>query len=413
MMKHNLTLYKNISRNCTVCLAYILAFLTAITVYEKQIVAPYYLIGIPIILIAYLLIERYCFHPLFYFLLHGIVLIPILCISYPSTCYKILYIVLFVCEFSHACYIWRAGSDPVYNELPWFLFLVVVILYTGGRILHQDVFSNYVYIIGLALILLHFIRYFIYGLTQMFQESEHTTSMPTKKIMLTNASLLGILLLSFLIFGLFIQVLHLDHFLFVAGDALLKILQVIIRFFLYIAALVRILLSSDAKDAEPTSEEEALQEAVHQIPPTPVWAEILTILIEIGLILFALYIVYRIIRAAISALLTRYTSDSDIVITLQDKVENVEQRHTGPSLMQRIKEQLNSSYRAKIRRFYRIKIRQSKKLILHASDTPSDIACQMQKVYDENIDALTEIYEKARYSDSEITIEDAQKGGIL
>lgn len=413
MTKHNLTIYKNISRNCTVCLAYILAFLTALTIYEKQIPAPYYLIGIPLILTAYLLIERYCFHPFLYFVLHGIVLLPILCIPYPSTCYKILYIVLFAFEFSHACYIWRAGSDPVYNELPWFLFLVVTILYIGGRILHQDTFANYVYVIGLALILLHFIRYFIYGLTQMFQESEHTTSMPTRKIMLTNTSLLGILLFFFLALGLFIQVLHLDHFLFLVGDALLKILRVVIQFLLYLVALLRMLLSSNQSDNNAANEEEALQEAVQQIPKTPIWAEILTILIEIALAAFALYIVYHIIRAAIRALLTRYTSDSDIVITLHDKVENVEQSHIGPSLMQRIREQFDSSYRTKIRHFYRIKIRQSKELTLHDSDTPTDIACQMQKVYDENIDTLTKVYEKARYSDSEITIEDAQKGGIL
>lgn len=413
MTTHNLTVYKNISRICTVCLTYLLAFLTALTIYEKQILKPYYLIGIPVILLGNALIERYCFHPLLYFVLHALFLLPIVYIPYPSTCYRILYIVLFVFEFSHACYIWRAGSDPAYKELPWYLFLFVTILYIGGWILHQNTFANCVYYIGLSLILLHFIRYFIFGLSQMFQEAERTTSMPTRKIMLTNTFLLVMLLFLFLLFGLFIQVLHLDHFLTIVGNALIKLFGVVIRFFLYVIALLRMFLSSDTKENEAVKEEEALQQAIRQIPKTPVWAEILTVIIEIALVISALYVLYRVIRSAIRAFLTRYTSDNDIVITLHDKVEKTESSNTSSSVVHRIQEYFDSSYRAKIRRFYRIKIRQSKELSLHPSDTPADIACQMQKVYDENIDDLTQAYEKARYSNKTITIEDAQKGGIL
>ena len=34
-------------------------------------------------------------------------------------------------------------------------------------------------------------------------------------------------------------------------------------------------------------------------------------------------------------------------------------------------------------------------------------------MYDEDISELTEVYEKARYSNEDITYEDVQKGGIL
>ena len=129
MTKHNLTIYKNISRACTIGLSYLLVFITVLTIYEQQITKPHFLIGIPVLLVSYLLIERYCFQVVLYFLLHGIFLVPILLIPYPNMCYKILYILFFFFEFSHACYIWRTGSDPAYNELPWFLFLFVAVLY--------------------------------------------------------------------------------------------------------------------------------------------------------------------------------------------------------------------------------------------------------------------------------------------
>lgn len=413
MTKHNLTIYKNISRACTIGLSYLLVFITVLTIYEQQITKPHFLIGIPVLLVSYLLIERYCFQVVLYFLLHGIFLVPILWIPYPNMCYKILYILFFFFEFSHACYIWRTGSDPAYNELPWFLFLFVAVLYIAGRMLHQNTFADYVYYIGLALILLHFVRYFIYGSTLMFQEAERTTSMPTRKIMLTNFALLGMLLLGFLLLGITIRFLHLDQFLFTIGDVLVTLFCVFIRFLLYLIALLRMFLSSDKAGTEPVAEAEDLQQAVQQIPKTPIWVEIITVLLQIALILFAIFILYRIIRFAIRSLLARYTSDSDIIVPLNDKIEKVEQREPKVSLVQKAKEIFDSSYRAKIRRFYRIRIRQNRELSIRKNDTPSDIARQMRKVYDEDIDSLTEVYEKARYSNREITIDDAKKGGIL
>lgn len=413
MTKHNLTIYKNISRACTIGLSYLLVFITVLTIYEQQITKPHFLIGIPVLLVSYLLIERYCFQVVLYFLLHGIFLVPILWIPYPNMCYKILYILFFFFEFSHACYIWRTGSDPAYNELPWFLFLFVAVLYIAGRMLHQNTFADYVYYIGLALILLHFVRYFIYGSTLMFQEAERTTSMPTRKIMLTNFALLGMLLLGFLLLGITIRFLHLDQFLFTIGDVLVTLFCVFIRFLLYLIALLRMFLSSDQAGTEPVAEAEDLQQAVQQIPKTPIWVEIITVLLQIALILFAIFILYRIIRFAIRSLLARYTSDSDIIVPLNDKIEKVKQCEPKVSLVQKAKEIFDSSYQAKIRRFYRIRIRQRRELSIRKNDTPSDIARQMRKVYDEDIDSLTEVYEKARYSNREITIDDAKKGGIL
>ena len=262
-------------------------------------------------------------------------------------------------------------------------------------------------------LVLHFVRYFIYGSTLMFQEAERTTSMPTRKIMLTNFALLGMLLLGFLLLGITIRFLHLDQFLFTIGDVLVTLFCVFIRFLLYLIALLRMFLSSDKAGTEPVAEAEDLQQAVQQIPKTPIWVEIITVLLQIALILFAIFILYRIIRFAIRSLLARYTSDSDIIVPLNDKIEKVKQHEPKVSLVQKAKEIFDSSYRAKIRRFYRIRIRQRRELSIRKNDTPSDIARQMRKVYDEDIDSLTEVYEKARYSNREITIDDAKKGGIL
>lgn len=80
-MKYNLTLFKNTGRLLTAAITYLIAFSTVLTIYEKAVVEPAFLLGIPFILVCYLVIEQYCYHPLLYIFLHGLFFIPIWLIS--------------------------------------------------------------------------------------------------------------------------------------------------------------------------------------------------------------------------------------------------------------------------------------------------------------------------------------------
>lgn len=413
-MKHNLTIYKDLSRLMTVALVYLLTFITILTIYEKQIAAPGYLLGIPAILLCYLIIQRYCYHAFLYILLHGIFYIPILLISFPNKWYTFLYITMLIIENMHAIHIWIHNTDQPYTEVPWYLFFFVAILYITALGFHQIQLANYVYYIGLALLVLHFVRYFIYGIGCLFSQSEHTTTMPTKKIMLTNSVLFGFLLLAFLILTFFARLFEIDQLLYTIGDFLIKLFQAIIRLILYFAAVLRLLLSSDNNTEVPLKEKEELTQAIQKLPPEPsLFAKVLTTIIELAVIIFAIYLLYRIIAYFISLLFTRYATDSDIIVSLTQKKETAKDKKADTSVLSRLKSYFDNSNAAKIRRAYRLKINSYTEPVHEKNDTPKDIANKILTVYDEDISELTQVYEKARYSEEEITYEDVQKGGIL
>ncbi|MDE6760461.1 MAG: hypothetical protein K2J90_07195 [Lachnospiraceae bacterium] len=413
-MKHNLTIYKDISRLITVTLVYLLGFITVLTIYEKQITNPRYLLGIPAILLGYLIIQRYCYQPILYILLHGIFYVPILLISFPNKWYTGLYIIMLILENIHAIHIWIHNTDQPYTEVPWYLFFFVAVLYIAALGFQQVQLADYVYYIGILLLMLHFIRYFIYGVSCLFSQSEHTTTMPTKKIMLTNSVLFGFLLLAFLLLAFFARIFELDQLLYVIGDFLIKLFQTVIRLILYLAAVLRLLFSSDNSTDDTAKEKEELSQAIQKLPPEPsLFAKILTTVIELAVIIFIIYLLYRIISYFISLLLTRYASDSDIIVPCIQKKETVKKKKNNASALSKLKEYFDTGYAAKIRHAYRIKINSYKDSVYEKNDAPKDIAQKVLKVYDEDISELTEVYEKARYSNEEITYEDVQKGGIL
>lgn len=413
MTNYNLTIYKDISRMLTVTLVYLLIFITVQFFYEKQLIKPYYLIGIPVILLCYLLIQRYCFQPILYLLLHSIFYIPVLLISFPNNYYLVLYIGMLLLENSHAIYIWKHSSDRPYDELPWYLFFFVTILYIGVKAAHQDSLADYVYYIGLALLLLHFVRYFIHGLGILFSHAEHTTTMPTKKILLTNLTLLGFLLFFLAAFSLIAHLFHLDEFLYIVGDFLVKLFQVLIKFLLYIIAFLRLIFSSDSSVSDTSEASDALSEALKDMPEPSMYAQIIMVMIELAMAFFVLYVIYRLISHFIQLFLKRYAADSDLVVPLQDKKEQIFTKKEKLSILSGIKELFDTSITAKIRRIYRTKIKNYKEVEIKKNDTPTDIANNIFIVYDEDIHMLTQVYEKARYSNEEITVDDAKKGGIL
>lgn len=413
-MKHNLTIYKELSRLMTVCLVYLLIFITVLTIYERQMAAPWYLLGIPLILLCNLAIQRYCFQPVLYIILHGIFYVPVLMLPFPNKWYTWLYIIMLVFEDMHAIHIWKHNTDRPYDEAPWYLFFFVAILYIAALGFHQKQLAACIYFIGLALLLLHFIRYFIHGISNLFYQAGHTTTMPAKKIMLTNSVLFGFLLLSFLLLALFARMFELDQFIYTLGNFTVKLFQVIVKIILYIVAFLRLLFASDTSGQNTSEEKEQLTEAIQNLPPEPsLFAEILTFIIELAVIVFAVYILYRIIFHIIRLFLNRYATDSDIIISLADKKESLTVKNANETLISKIKAYLDTSNASKIRRAYRLKINSFDKAVIEKNDTPADIANKVLKVYDEDINELTEVYEKARYSNEEITYEDVKKGGIL
>lgn len=413
-MKYNLTIAKDICRMINSSLLYSLLFVTILSIYEKSTTLSLLLLLIPLLLIVLQLIWRYCYQPVLYILFHALLYVPILLIPFPNNCYRYLFLFLLIRESIHGLYLWSHNNETSYDEVPWYIFFFVLLIYIVATYYKYTLLQNTAYTIGILLLLMHFIRYFVYGLGSMLKKTEHSTSMPTKKIMLTNSALIGLFIFTFLILVLFARMFEFDTLLYVIGDLLLRIFKLILQLLLYIVALFRLIFSSNTKEEGTLVEEgENVNNAFSVVTEPSLLAKIISGAIEIAVVILLVYIVIRIISAIARSFLHRYAKDTDIILEINEKKETPHKTNTVSPILDRIKEFFDKSPHAKIRRFYRYKITHYKDKIYQKQDTPTDIANNILQVYDEDISDLTDVYEKARYSNETITETDLNKGGIL
>lgn len=407
-MKHNLTLYKQISRIATFSLTYLLIFLIVLTIYADGVKAPWYLIGIPFVLIIMALYERYCFNLFVYIILHALLLIPVFLIPVPSPFYRYLYLALIVFETFRNIHVWTAGGVPPYRDVPLLLFAFILLSYIISEACHQVLLTRASYYIGLGIVSLHFVRYFITGLEKLLSRPGNTTSLPTKKIMLTNSSLLGIFLLIFILICLFFHLFELDFLLQDLGDFLLRIVRFLLHAVMYVTALLRALTAKNTEipPEEPKEQRDDFYQSFQEMVEPSLLSEILTGALKVLVFAFLLYILYRILSDFIKTYMNRYVEDADVVLTLETREERISVKTDTVSLKDKVKAYFDQSPSAQVRRAYRTKIRQYKQLKHKKSDTSTELERQIATLYNEDICDLTDIYQKARYSSEEITSND-------
>lgn len=412
-MKYNLTLLKNTGRLLTAAITYLIAFSTILTIYEKEIVKPVFLLGIPFILICYLVIEQYCYHPLLYIFLHGLFFLPIWMVPFPTVCYKYLYLTLLILENIHGILIWKRSKEKPYEEAPWALFLVITVIYIITLAYHLTTLSQLIYVCGIALLLLHFIRLSLEGLSKTLSKSSHAASVPVKKIVLTHSFLIGFIAIAFLITAVFVYVFRLDRAAYYIGEYIVKLTQVIIYFFFYLIGLLRALFFIESRVEQTDTMDSELQSALEAVREPSLLGRVLDGICSIIALLFILYLFYRAITYLARLFLNRYAKDTDIVVALQEAPEKVTRKKETKNVLEQMKAFFRPDNAAKIRRAYRLKIKGYNQEIYRKNYTPEDIASKVLQVYDEDISELTNVYEKARYSNEEITFEDVKKGGVL
>jgi len=412
-MKYNISLLRDIGRLCTVCLGYIILFTTVLAIYQDTIPEPYWLIGIPVILIYNYLVQNYCFHPVLYILLHGLLWIPACMIPFSFVEYRYLFFALLFFENMHAIHIWKTNTVKPYDEIPWYLFIFICLIYAVAHIYHLDQFAILIYYLGLGILLLHFIRLFIGGLSRLLTKSEQATSMPANKIMLTNSLFFLFFLIMLVIIAIWVQHSSIDTLFAAIGEFLVKGIRFIIRLIAYISSITKALFAKDNPAQETEEAATGLEEALQEIQEPSLLAQIIDGIITIATIFILIYLAYRIILSLIRTFTKRYAQDTDVTVQLSKPKEVVRLPKEKSSLLKRLQEFFRNDNASKIRRAYRLKITSYKPIIFKKHDTPTDIAIRIYDTYDEDIDELTKVYEKARYSNEEITFDDVQKGGLL
>ncbi len=412
-MKYNISLIKDLGKACTVCLTYIMLFSIVLTTSQNNIPTPFCLIGIPLILIYYLIIQHFCFQPIFYILFHLAAWLPVVSITFTFTEYRYLYFFMLILENVHAIKVWRNCSDRPYEELPWLLFIFICITYISASSQNMENLASIIYYLGLGIIILHFIRLFITGLNRFLSSSSQATTMPLKRIVITSSFLF--LFFIILLLGLCFVSKHsnLTQKLSGLGQFLTNILRFIVYVITYITTILNAIFSQDRQKETVRDAEKDLESALGELGDTSLLAQILDIALMVFFITFIIFIIFRVITSVIQSFTKQHLQDTDLVVQLSKPRETIKLPKKNTSFFKRIREFFKNDNASKVRRGYRLKIKSYKPAIYKKQDTPTEIANKIESTYNENISELTHVYEKARYSNEEITFEDVKKGGLL
>lgn len=413
-MKYNISFAKDISKLCNTCIAYIILFVTVLSSCQKSIPAPQWLLGIPLILICYQLIRNYCYHPVLYIFLHGIFWIPALLIPFPYIEYRYLFLVMLLFECCRAVYIWRTNTvSQTYKQAPWFLFTCVFLIYTHATSGNSDNFALLIYYLGLCVLLLHFIRFFITGLSGLIKKTEHATSLPMKKIMLTSLLIFLFFLIILTTLTVAIPYSNIDQTFSAIGEAFIRVIQLVIQFITYIVTILKALFSKDRRLEETAAAKEDVESAWRELQEPSLLSKIIEGILVIIVLSVFIYFVYHVIVWLLQTFTKRYTQDADTIVQLSKPRETIQETKEKTSVLKKVQDFFKNDNASKIRRGYRLRIKGYKPAIHQKQDTPTEIAQKIELIYNEDITELTQVYEKARYSNETITFEDVQKGGLL
>ena len=411
-MKYNISIAKDVAKLCNSCVAYILLFITTLYIYKNCIPTPYWLFGIPLVLICNKCIQNYCFHPVLYILLHCLFWIPAWLIPFTHIEYRYLFFVLLFFEFMNAIRVWRTPIEKEYNEVPWQLVLCVTILYIITNAYKMHSIATIIYYIGILVVLLHFVRLFIAGINRLLTKADQATSMPVRKIFLTNILIFTFFLITVAVVTIVLLYSNADELFAAFGDALIRLIRLIIRIVSFVTTVISALFAKDRKINIPDAREK-LDDSWRAMKEPSLLAQILDGIIMIISIFIVIYIIYRIIVKFIKIFTKRYSTDTDVVVRLSKPRKTEHIKKPQMPFYEQMKEYFANDNATKIRRGYRITIKGYRLTNLHCSDTPMHIADKVNAAKDEDISELTDVYEKARYSSEEITYDDVQKGGFL
>lgn len=416
-MQYNISLIQQLNRLLTRCIMYFILFATVLIIYDKGLTKVYLLAGIPLVLVCFFLIERYIYQGIPYLLLHGIFFIPAILLPFPSKVYSILYCILLVIECYHGQYVWKHNMDTPYSSAPWEFYLFITIICLIAKAYHYEQIVNIIFYCGILLLILHFIQLYIEGLRGVLIKAQNATSVPTKKMILFSAMMVSFILVVFCISCLLSRNYDLDAFVTNLGKWLGEVLLAAIKWFLYIITLLRAYFARNRKSDNLEEQQDAYRDAfsdlTNDVSNPSMIADIIYGFFAVLVYGFMIYLLYQGFKRIYATYVRRYVTDADIITTLSPSKDVTKPKKNETTLMEKLKQNIKQDNRMKLRRIYRLFIRRHKEYYHRKNNTPQEIAKKIQEIYSEDISEITTLYEKARYSNHDISIEDVQKGGNL
>lgn len=369
-----------------------------------------------IVLIDYIS-RRYIKNLILFFLIHILIIGGSVVISSVLTdrlllgCISFAYLLM-------AINFWKTDANErsrIVIDIPFAGIVAFIIVYIHSSYGLSPIVHNYAYISGIAFFLLYFIRDYLDKFLSYSLSSENFSD-ELKRTFTTNFSLIAL-------FNVIIVLLIMVTNSFFSDSSF----NVIGRFFKWLARqffklFARCTDMTDKVESEPVTTPNINDDgdgniiyaytSKHSGPNIGnMIFKVFQVVIFIGIIVGIIYIIYSFIKQYMHR--NNNTNDE-----IKDTKETIKRTSTSPKKEDGfLKKMIFHSNRDKIRKLYLNKVNASTKknnrIIIRKSYTPDQISNSINKeetdsVSNRNLNELTSLYEKARYSDSEITKADVE-----
>lgn len=335
--------------------------------------------------------------------------LPLMLACTGNTIELMLLIIIFLTFYTMGVTFWKSeGSDKhlFAIDMPMEGIVLFIGIYFHASMDMSSGLAEYAYISGIIYILLHFLRLYLDKFLRISLNLEDNPSSLTRSFRMNSSFVL--LFLLFLILFIFILNIffHNDSFNFV-GIFLKYMASLFFGFFLGFKG--ETVIQEPESSANPSWEggmapNIPTDNFIHSATSNPVMNTlfyIFQVVLYIGIGIAILFMLYRFFKTY----MYRNRETDDIVEKIENK-EKTDKKRTASRT--RFKIFLNN--REKIRKIYGTvissKLKQSHRIVIRKSNTPIEIYRTISKDLDgssDNLKALTILYEKARYSNEDIT----------
>lgn len=330
-----------------------------------------------------------------FIILHLILFAPMFLLSMPlaEKCFFCtILIVLLVNSLRH-----RSQENlKEYQSLTLALIAIQIAIYLFAFINQYWDLSNITYLCGITYIFLYFAQLYFEHFVEFLYKNDHCDTSPGKRIFVMNSSIVFVIMLLLFITLIVTKLANIDNTFYVLVPIIGKFFVYAILFvFSIFLKLYTLLADSNGAAVDDISfpsvpENDGILQYVIMI---------LDSLLRIALLVFILYVCFRVIRKMIRSILTKYQfTDDEIESLSKSKLKHTKLTKQKASRRERFPNTPEGQIR---KRYYKTVRAQRKAIGLTATKTTTDIKDAFASELQEDLTELTDQYEAARYHPNE------------
>ncbi len=374
---------------------------------------PKCIIYIVTVCLADYIFRKYITNAILFFFLR-LLFLPAIVVCTTNAIEIILLIIIFLVFYTMGITFWKSEVSDKHLfaiDMPIEGIVLFIGIYLHAALDMSSGLAAYAYISGITYILFHFFKSYLDKFIQISLNLGDNSSSLTPSFRMNSVFVL-LFTLSVILFIFVLNILfHDDSFNFI-GSFLKYIASIIFGFFLRFKGETVVQEPESATSPSGqggTTLEVPADNFVHEPTSNPIMNmlfNIFQVVLYIGIVIAILFFLYKFFKTY----MYRNRENDDIIETIASDEKN---RHKTVSVKTRNKIFLNN--REKIRKIYRSvisdKLKHNSRIKIRQSNTPEEIHREIAKKSDcssTDFKTLTVIYEKARYSNHDITPEDVK-----